>query len=53
MVEMIREFAALVEMTDDPDDQSQRNFDVIVNVLIVTNTVVRGNDFNDTVLEQV
>ena len=40
--------AELVEMTGDPDDQSQRNFDVIVNALNATNTTVIGGDFNDT-----
>ena len=45
---MIEMFAKLVEMTEDPEDQSQRNFNVVVNVLNATNTTVIGGDFNDT-----
>ena len=51
-MEILEGFATLVEMTDS-DDQSQRNFNVIVNVLNATNTTVIGGDFNDTDLANV
>lgn len=53
VVEMIEDFAALVEMTDNTVDQSQRNFDVIANVLNVTSSIVGETDLNDGNLTQV
>lgn len=53
VVERIGELAELVNITNDPIDQSQINFNVIVNVLNTTNTIVDNSDFNDTDLTQV
>ena len=53
VVEMIADFAALVDMTEAPVDQSQRNFDVILNVLNTTSSIVSIADFNDTDLGEV
>ena len=50
---MIEDFAALVEMTDNTVDQSQRNFDVIANVLNVTSSIVGETDLDDGNLTQV
>ena len=52
-MEMIEDFAALVEMTDNTVDQSQRNFDVIANVLNVTSSIVGETDLDDGNLTQV
>ena len=52
-MERIGELAELVNITNDPIDQSQINFNVIVNVLNTTNTIVDNGDFNDTDLTQV
>ena len=52
-MELIGELAALVDITDDLEDQSQQNLDVILNVLNVTNTIINGADLNDATLTQV
>ena len=53
VITIIEEFAVLVDMTDNSIDQSQRNFDVITNVLNTTNTIVNNGVFNDSALSQV
>ena len=52
IVEMTEQFAALVGMTP-VDDQSQRNFDMILSVLSSIRRIVLEGDFNDTELGQV
>ena len=53
IVEVIGDLAALVDITDDIEDQSQQNLDVVFNVLNVTNTIINGADLNDANLTKV
>ena len=53
LVEMISDLADLVAMTEALVDQSQNNFDVILDVVSTTSFIVRNNDFNDTDLGEV
>lgn len=53
LVEMIDDLADLVAMTESLIDQSQNNFDVILEVVSTTSFIVRNNDFNDTDLGEV
>ena len=53
IVEVIGELAALVDITDDLEDQSQQNLDVILNLLNVTNTIINGAELNDVNLTEV
>lgn len=53
MVQVMDDLANLVAMTEALIDQSQNNFDVILDIVSTSSRIIREGNFTDTELAQV